>query len=140
MDITKIKAPLHILCPKCKAELAYNPRTIQEQLNAIKLQYESIIRKQKVECLDKKTRMRYRNSLTGLQSKIRLLQEDKNMIQKMSEELITKALLEKCKREIGHVRFNELKQEAAVEFSEDNCYHTYELAMQKYSNIADNIK
>ena len=42
MDINKLNAPLHIRCPKCKAELEYSPRRVKDRLDNMKIAAASI--------------------------------------------------------------------------------------------------
>ena len=138
MDIFKQDKPMHIVCPKCKAELAYNPRTISEQLESLGVNYNSLCRYQGQAVLNEKEKNRVEKLKKRISFKIKLLKKDKNMLSKLANELSKKRLLELLKNEVGEQRFIELRDIAEQEFCEDYCYHTYELAIQRYSNILDN--
>ena len=79
MDINKITKPLHIRCPKCGADLEYNPRRIKDRLDNIKMTCASI-QKQLPTITDKAARKKKIKELEQLQFMVKLLKEDNNMV------------------------------------------------------------
>lgn len=138
MDFNKVTKPLHIRCPKCKAELEYNPMRIKQRLESITAQYKRI--QQSLPTIpDKQTKEKKKREADRLLFEMRLLKEDINMVNVMAKEEINAIKIMKLKREIGEARYIEICEEAEREFSAENIFSTYETAIQRYSTIGDNV-
>lgn len=136
MDINKLNAPLHIRCPKCKAELEYNPRRVKDRLENMKTTAASI-QSQLPQIKDKRERKKKMKELDGIKWYMKLLKEDNNMISTLLKEETDRIMRGKIREMIGDETWIRLHQEAEEQAIEENVFHTYELAIQKYSNIMD---
>ena len=138
MDFNNVTKPLHIRCPKCKAELEYNPMRIKQRLEKITALYTRAVKSLAV-IPDKNTRDAKKREAERLLFEMRLLKEDINMVNVMAKEEINAIKIHKLKKEVGEARYIEICEEAEREFSAENIFSTYETAIQRYSTIADNV-
>lgn len=138
MDINKITKPLHIRCPKCGADLEYNPRRIKDRLDNIKMTCASI-QKQLPTITDKAARKKKIKELEQLQFMVKLLKEDNNMVSTLLKEETDRIMREMVREKIGSEEWMRMLHEAEERAREENVFHTYELAIQSYSNIPDNV-
>jgi hypothetical protein len=136
MDINKIVKPLHIRCPKCGADLEYNPRRIKDRLDNIKMTYQSIQR-QMPTITDKDVRKKKVKELERLQFTMKLLKEDNNMVSTLLKEETDRIMREMVRDIIGEEEWMRLLHKAEERAREENVFRTYELAIQSYSNIPD---
>ena len=136
MDINKIVKPLHIRCPKCGADLEYNPRRIKDRLDNIKMTYQSIQR-QMPTITDKDVRKKKVKELERLQFTMKRLKEDNNMVSTLLKEETDRIMREMVRDIIGEEEWMRMLHEAEERAREENVFHTYELAIQSYSNIPD---
>lgn len=136
MDINRLNAPLHIRCPKCGADLEYNPRRIKDRIENITSKYKSIAAKLPT-TKDEKQRKKARKDLEKLRVMMSLLKEDNNMISTLLKEETDRIVRRKIKEKIGDEAYLQMIREAEEEARSENVFHTYELAIQRYSNIPD---
>jgi len=134
MDISKINKPLHIRCPRCKAELEYNPRKVRERLEMLKSQYASLGRKIS-QAKSRNEREMILKERDTLNFRMKLLKEDNNMINALLEEETMRIMKCKIRDEIGDKEYMRMLHEAEKEAVENNVFNTYEMAIQDYSNI-----
>lgn len=138
MDINKLNAPLHIRCPKCKAELEYSPRRVKDRLDNMKIAVASI-QSQLPSIKDKGERKKKLKELEQIQWYVKLLKEDNNMISTLLKEETDRIMRGKIRELIGDEEWMRILHESEEQAIEENVFHTYELAIQKYSNIPDNM-
>lgn len=139
MDTNKLFAPLHIRCPKCGADLEYNPRRIKERLENATTKYMSLQRRLP-SITDKADRKKKIKEIEQLQRYMKLLKEDRNMISRLLKEETDRIMKEKLKEKIGEEEWMRMLQEAEAQARDENVFHTYELAIQNFSNIPENAK
>ena len=138
MDINEINKPIHIRCPKCKADLEYNPRKIRDRLQIIKDKYASLGRKIR-EAKNPMERHKILCERKKLDFQIRLLKEDNNLMSELLKEQTYKILRRLLKQRIGEAEYMDLLHKAEEMAREENVFYTYELAIQNYSNIMDSV-
>lgn len=138
MDINKLNAPLHIRCPKCKAELEYSPRRVKDRLDNIKIAVASL-QKQLPTITDKKARAQKVKEMEQLVFQMKLLKEDNNMMSTLLKEETERIFKQMIREFLGDGEYMRILKAAEDQARDENVFHTYELAIQKYSNIPDNI-
>lgn len=138
MDINRLNAPLHIRCPKCKAELEYSPRRVKDRLDNIKIAVASI--QSQLPSLKGRAKALKIKEMEQLKFQMKLLKEDNNMISTLLKEETDRIMRVKIRELIGNDEWMRILHEAEEQALEENVFHTYELAIQKYSNIPDNVQ
>ena len=143
MDSSRSGKPIHLVCPKCRYEFEYDfsyyDRKIAQlatEIANINSQLAAFKSTCKPNFKDYKWRARAVQALTVKQAQLKELKEFRKFANETVKNQELQIFARLVKDAIPEELYIKLHRQAEAEMQ----YHTYEMAVQRYSNIPDSVR